>query len=124
MRKPLFGAKGTNSFVRATRALARLTRRPALEFTPAWLNRLLVATSRKINGRRVSWRDLMANPHGMVLGPREFGHFRSALRTEDKMVHTAPPAFVARTRELLTEPAPVPRPGTRSSCRTAATGTR
>lgn len=106
MRKPLFGAKGMNSFVRATRALARLTRRPGLEFTPAWLNRLLVATSRKVNGRKVSWRDLMANPHGMVLGPREFGHFRSALRTEDKMVHAAPPEFVARARELLAEPAP------------------
>ena len=29
MRKPLFGAKGLNGFIRATRRLARLTRRPA-----------------------------------------------------------------------------------------------
>ena len=95
-----------NSLVRATRALARMTRRPGLEFTPQWLNRLLVATSRKVNGRRVSWRDLMTNPHGLVLGPREFGHFRNALRTDDKMVHAAPPEFVARTRELLAESVP------------------
>jgi formate dehydrogenase len=106
MRRPLFGAKGLNGFVKATRRLARMTRRPGLEFTPHWLNRLLVATSRKVNGRRVSWRALMASPHGLVLGPREFGHFRNALRTDDKLVHAAPPEFLARTRELLAEPPP------------------
>lgn len=106
MRRPLFGAKGMNGFVRATRVMARITRRPALEFSPRWLNRLLIATSRKVNGHRVTWRELIANPHGLVLGPREFGHFRDALRTDDKKVHAAPPEFVARTRELLTEPKP------------------
>ncbi|MCG5431756.1 molybdopterin-dependent oxidoreductase [Mycobacterium sp. MYCO198283] len=106
MRRPLFGAKGLNQVVRATRRLARLTRRPGLEFTPRWLDRLLIATSRKVGGRRVRWRDLVAHPHGMVLGPREFGHFRAALRTEDKRVHAAPPEFVARARELLSGPAP------------------
>ncbi|MCV7301410.1 molybdopterin-dependent oxidoreductase [Mycobacterium barrassiae] len=106
MRKPLFGVKGMNGFVRATRTLARLTGRSALEFTPQWLNRLFIATSRKVNGRKLSWRDLMNNPHGLVLGPSEFGHFRAALRTEDKKVHAAPPEFVARARELLAEPPP------------------
>ena len=105
MRKPLFGAKGINTLVQShPRNLARLTRRPGLEFTPQWLNRLFIATSRKVNGRKVSWRDLMTNPHGLVLGPREFGHFRDALRTDDKKVHAAPPEFVARARELLAEP--------------------
>ena len=107
MRRPFFGAKGMNGFVKATRAMARITRRPALEFSPRWLNRLLIATSRKVNGHKVTWRELMANPHGLVLGPREFGHFRDALRTDDKKVHAAPPEFVARTRELLAEPRPV-----------------
>jgi formate dehydrogenase len=41
-----------------------------------------------------------------VLGPREFGHFRDALRTADKKVHAAPPEFVQRARELLAEPGP------------------
>jgi formate dehydrogenase len=104
MRKPLFGVRGVNGFVRATRAVARWTRRPGLEFTPHWLNRALIAASRKVNGRKVKWRDLMANPHGLVLGPREFGHFRDALRTADKRVHVAPPEFVACARELLAEP--------------------
>jgi formate dehydrogenase len=106
MRRPLFGAKGANGFVKATRTMARITGRPALEFSPRWLNRLLIATSRKIDGHRVTWRELMASPHGLVLGPREFGHFRDALRTDDKKVHAAPPEFVERARVLLAEPHP------------------
>jgi formate dehydrogenase len=41
-----------------------------------------------------------------VLGQREFGHFKEALRTDDKKVHAAPPEFVERARELLAEPPP------------------
>ncbi|MCV7172220.1 molybdopterin-dependent oxidoreductase [Mycobacterium manitobense] len=104
MDRPLFGAKGLNRFIRATRRAAALTRRPAVAFGPHWLDRLIVRMSRKFNGRRLTWRDLMANPHGLVLGPREFGHFKGALRTDDKMVHAAPPQFTARARELLAEP--------------------
>ncbi|MBB2993392.1 formate dehydrogenase [Mycolicibacterium iranicum] len=106
MGKPLFRAKGLNTFIKATRRAARLTGRPGLEFTPQWVNRLVLATGRKFNGRRISWREVLAHPHGWVLGPREFGHFRDALRTPDKLVHVAPPEFVTRTRELLAEAAP------------------
>ncbi len=66
----------------------------------------MVATGRKVNGRRIRWRDVIAHPHGWVLGPREFGHFREALRTPGKLVRVAPDEFVARTRELLGEPHP------------------
>lgn len=104
MNKPLFGVKGVNGFITATRRLARRARRPGLAFSAHWVNRLLVATSRKVNGRKLKWRELRANPHGLVLGPREFGHFRAALRTADKKVHAAPPEFLARTRELLSTP--------------------
>lgn len=106
MRKPLFGAKGLNGFIKATRLAARATRRPAVEFGPHWIDRIVVATARKVNGRRIKWRDVVSHPHGWVLGPREFGHFRDALRTDDKKVHAAPPEFVARARELLAEPLP------------------
>jgi formate dehydrogenase len=107
MRRPLFGVKGLNGFVKATRRVAALTRRPALAFGPHWLDHLFVRMSRKFNGHRLTWRELIAHPHGIVLGPREFGHFKAALRTDDKLVHAAPPEFIARARELLATPAPV-----------------
>ena len=109
MGKPLFHAKGFNSFITATRRAAALTGTPRLEFTPHWIDRVVLATGRKFNGRRIRWRDVLAHPHGWVLGPREFGHFKEALRTPDKKVHVAPPEFVARTIELLAEP-PVEAP--------------
>lgn len=107
MRRPLFGARGVNGFISATRRVASWARRPSLEFGPHWLHRLMVLTSRKVNGRRLTWRDLEDNPHGLVLGPREYGHFAQALRTPDKLVQVAPAEFVARARELLAGPHPV-----------------
>ncbi|EHB56446.1 Nitrate reductase [Mycolicibacterium rhodesiae JS60] len=101
MDKPLFGKKGVNGFVKATRKLAKATRRPGLEFTPRWVDRALVAI-----GRKVKWRDIMAHPHGFVFAEREFGHFKAALKTADKKVHAAPPEFLARARELLASPHP------------------
>jgi formate dehydrogenase len=106
MRKPLFGVKGLNGFVKATRRVAALTRRPAIAFGPHWLDHLVVRMSRRFNGHRLTWRELIDNPHGIVLGPREFGHFRDALRTDDNLVHAAPPEFIARARELLAAPTP------------------
>lgn len=102
MDVPLFKAKAVNRFLTASRTLARITRRPGLEFGPRWIDRLLVATARR-NGRRLRWRELMARPHGWVLGPREFGHLRSALRTPDGKIAAAPTQFVERARELLAE---------------------
>jgi formate dehydrogenase len=106
MNVPLFGVKGVNGLVKASRRLAELTRRPALAFSPHWINRLIVVMSRKVNGRKLKWGELLAHPHGMVLGPREYGHFSAALRTADKRVHIAPAALVARARELLATPPP------------------
>ncbi|MDZ7885997.1 MAG: molybdopterin-dependent oxidoreductase [Mycobacterium sp.] len=106
MKRPLFGARGLNGFVRSSRRAAAVIGRPGLAFGPHWINRLMIATSRKVNGRKLKWRDLHDNPHGLVLGPREFGHFRAALRTPDKLVHVAPAEFVARTRDLLADAAP------------------
>ncbi len=111
MKTPLFGARGLNGFIRATRLLARRTGRPGLEFGPGWLDRVMVAASRKVNGRKLRWRDLTENPHGKVLGPREYGHFAGALRTADKKIHVAPAELVARTRQLMADPAPAPPAG-------------
>lgn len=110
MKRPLFGARGLNGFIRFSRRAAGVTGRPALAFGPHWIDRLMIATSRKVNGRRLKWRHLRDNPHGLVLGPREFGHFRAALRTPDKKVQVAPVEFVARARELLASAGPEASP--------------
>ena len=96
MGVPLFGKRGVNTFVKATRLAARLAGREALAFNPRWVNRLLVAS-----GRRIKWKDLLAHPHGWVYGEKEFGGFRAALRTPDQRVQVAPAAFVAEARRQL-----------------------
>ncbi|MGW0162499.1 molybdopterin-containing oxidoreductase family protein [Mycobacterium sp. NPDC003323] len=108
MKRPLFGIRGLNGFIGLSRRLADRTGRPELSFSPRWLNRLMILSARKVNGRKLRWRDVRDSRHGLVLGPPEFGHFRDALRTPDKRVRVAPPQFVARTRELLAAPAPAP----------------
>ncbi|MGQ0464171.1 MAG: molybdopterin-containing oxidoreductase family protein [Sporichthyaceae bacterium] len=97
--KPLFGYRGVNGFIKASRRIAKRTGRPGLEFSPHWIDRLLVAS-----GRKVKWRDIVAHPHGRVFGQREFGNLKKALKTSDKRIHAAPPEFLARTRELLATP--------------------
>ncbi|MCV7318234.1 molybdopterin-containing oxidoreductase family protein [Mycolicibacterium confluentis] len=111
MRTPLFGSAMVTRFIAATRTLARVTRRPALAFQPKWIDRLIIAMSRKVNGHKLSWRKLQRHPHGMVLGPREYGRFDAALRTSDGRIHLAPDSLVARARELLDTPTPTAPPG-------------
>jgi formate dehydrogenase len=99
MRKPLFGYRGVNGFIKASRRLARRTGKPGLAFSPHWIDRLLVAS-----GRKVKWRDIMSHPHGYVFAEREFGNLKKGLKTKDKLIHAGPPEFLARTRELLATP--------------------
>ena len=106
MRVPLFGRKGLNGFIRTTRALAKATGRPSLAFNPHWIDRILVAS-----GRRLKWKDIMAHPHGWIFGEREYGHLAKVLRTPDKRVNAAPPTFVAEARRQLASPAPEPSGG-------------
>ena len=99
VRAPLFGKRGVNGFVRATRRLAEVTGRPGLAFSPHWIERALV-----ILGRRIKWKDILAHPHGWIYGEREFGHVAGVLGTPDKRIHIAPAEFVAETRRQLATP--------------------
>ncbi|UNB52136.1 molybdopterin-dependent oxidoreductase [Mycolicibacterium sp. YH-1] len=100
MKVPMFGKRGFNSVIKASRLLAKLTGRPLLEFNPRWLFRALV-----ISGRRLKWKDILAHEHGWLYGEKEFGNFvKRALRNPDRLVHAAPPAFVAEARRLLAIP--------------------
>ncbi|HKN41234.1 MAG TPA: hypothetical protein VJ456_19210 [Acidimicrobiia bacterium] len=60
MGKPMFGTPGVNTFVRASRKLAQLTRRPQPAFDAEWVDHLLVGVH-----RRVKLKDVKAAPHGM-----------------------------------------------------------
>jgi formate dehydrogenase len=101
MRRPLFGMRGVNTFIKATRALARILRRPGLAFHPSWLDRLMVRM-----GNRVTYKDILDHPHGWVFGEREFGHLKKNLLTSDKKVHAAPAPFVRECHRLLGSPQP------------------
>jgi formate dehydrogenase len=57
------------------------------------------------SGGKVSWCDLVAQPHGVVYGQKSYGQLESAIGTADGAVHLAPEAFVARLRHLLSTPA-------------------
>lgn len=96
MDLPMFRRRGVNTVIKASRVVAKLSGRPSLEFNPRWIDRVLVAS-----GRRLKWRQIMAHPHGWVYGEREFGHFEGSLKTPDGRVNAAPREFVAETRRLL-----------------------
>lgn len=104
MRRPFFGHRGINSLVRSSRIVSRGLRRPGLAFGPRWVERGLVATS-----RRVGWRKIAKAPHGLLYAEKEFGGLTKALRTPDKRIHAAPELLVAEAHRLLAT-APVTAP--------------
>jgi len=102
MDRNLFGRPGANAFVRASRRVAALTRRPKLALHPEWIQRGLV-----LMGRRLSWKQILAHPHGLIYDKPRYGDLAGALLTDDKRVHLAPAMFVDAAREALAAPAPV-----------------
>jgi len=99
LERPLFGRKGVNTLVKASRAVARLTGRPGLAVGPAWIERLMVAS-----GKRLKFSDILKHPHGWIYGQKSFGELQKVLATPDKAVQCAPPRFVAACRQLLRAP--------------------
>ncbi|HKY91949.1 MAG TPA: molybdopterin-dependent oxidoreductase, partial [Nevskiaceae bacterium] len=92
----LFGKPGTNAIIRASRWLAKLTGKPGLALNPRWLERMLVAS-----GKRLKYDEIRKHEHGFLYGPKEYGHFAKCLRTPDRAIHVAPPKFLwALKREL------------------------
>ena len=96
MKRPLFGRRGVNTLVRASRALARATRRPGWAFGPRWLERALVAS-----GGRLKFRDILQHPHGWKYAEKRYGDLTAALRTPDRTVHCAPPRLLFELRRQL-----------------------
>ena len=104
MKVPLFGYRGVNGFIKASRRLARLTKRPGLAFQAEWIDALLV-----LSGRKVKFKDLKAAPHGIVYGKRSFGHLRTkGLKTKDRRIHYGSPEMLAEARRQLAAAPPSP----------------
>ena len=107
MRRPLFRARGLNTFITATRALARMTRRPGLGVHPA-LDRP-AARGDLTKSQRTQAE--MARSAGTSA---RFGAGTARVRSVPpraahrgrKRVHAAPPEFVGRACELLAGPHP------------------
>lgn len=115
--------QGVNGLVKATRRAARAARRPGLEFNPHWIDRLVVATGRKFNGRRIRWRDVLAHPHGCA-GTAGVRALQEALRTRQE--GAGGPGRVCRTWRGSCWPSRSRRPPPPIPSRwpTGATGTR
>ena len=99
MGRNLFGKPGVNRIVRATRTVSRRTGRPGIAFHPDWVARLVMAV-----GRRVSWKDVVARPHGLLYGQRRFGDLAKALRTPGKKIDLADGELLTAAHRLLAEP--------------------
>lgn len=101
MKVPLFGKPKANTLLKVTRALARATRKPGLEFGPRWITRAAVA-----HGRKLRWKRIVEAEHGLVYGRREYGKFPTQVFTADGRVQLAPPALAAEARRLAALPPP------------------
>lgn len=96
LNRPLFGKRGINTVVRASRALARWLNKPSWALNPRWIERALV-----LGGKRLKYRDILAHEHGWIYGEKEYGNLAKALRTPDKTVHCSPPKFLLALRQEL-----------------------
>lgn len=52
-------------------------------------------------GGRTSWTEVKANPHGILLGDREFGHARQMVNTPGHQIRLAPARFLDEARRQL-----------------------
>lgn len=99
MDRNLFGRTGVNRFVRASRRVAAATGRPKLALHPEWIQRGLV-----LMGRKITWRQILAHPHGWIYDAPKYGELAGALLTEDGRVHLAPPLLTDELRRVLDTP--------------------
>jgi formate dehydrogenase len=52
-------------------------------------------------GGRATWEELLARPHGIMLGDKEFGFARSVVNTPDHRIQLAPERFLSEARRQL-----------------------
>lgn len=101
MKRPLFGFKGFNSLIRASRWLAKIPGLKKLEFGPAWFEFLMVASA-----GRIKLRDIKRHPHGHIYDEKQYGDLAKCLRTPSKKIECAPQILMDECRRLLTTDLP------------------
>ncbi|WP_420467980.1 molybdopterin-containing oxidoreductase family protein [Panacagrimonas sp.] len=101
MKRPLFGFKGFNSIIRASRWLAKIPGLSKLEFGPGWFESLMVASA-----GRVKLRDIKKRPHGYLYDEKRYGDLAKCLRTPSKKIECAPAILMDECRRLLSQAPP------------------
>ena len=96
MKRPLFGFKGFNAVVKASRGLAKLTGLRGLEFNPGWFEHAMVS-----HGRRIKLKEVKNRPHGYLYDNKRYGDLAKSLCTPSKKIECAPRAFIDECRRLL-----------------------
>lgn len=99
MKRPLFGFKGVNTLVKASRRIAKLPGLKFLEFGPAWFEWLMVTA-----GRRIKLRDIKRQVHGYIYDEKRYGDLAKCLRTPSKAIECAPASIIEECRRLLASP--------------------
>ena len=98
MNLPIVKSRVFNPLLRLSGILARMLRKPYLEFSPQLMERMLVA-----KGKRFRFKDILAADHGLG-NPQErpaFGALFDRIGFADNRVRLAPDNFLARARELV-----------------------
>jgi formate dehydrogenase len=57
-------------------------------------------------GGHIGWDEILAHPHGILLGSKEFGHARGVLRTPGQRIRLAPRRFIDEVKRQLASPRP------------------
>jgi formate dehydrogenase len=101
MRRPFLGIPGMNTIIKLSRRVAERTGNPHHAFNVRWIWAAIITLLTPLK-----WKDLVANPQGIVYGEKTYGQFRDHLMTPDKRIHAAPEMFVQALHQRLDEPVP------------------
>lgn len=105
MKVPFMGIRGLNTVIKVSRWVSRITGNETYAFNPRWIWATIVTLF-----GRVKWSTISNNPQGVVIGEKEYGHFRPSLQTPDGKIQAAPEEFVrllnSRLQEAPTTAAP------------------
>ena len=96
MQVPMLGRKGVNTTVRFSRWLAKVFNKPDWAFSPLMLSKLMLLADKK-----VSWKQLQENPHGVVYADKAYGQLDELLKNAGESIQIAPAEFVAELKNLL-----------------------